>query len=317
MAQTVVTGGAGFIGSHVVRALLDRGERVVVIDNFDDYYDPAIKRRNVAPFLGHPNARLIEADIRDAAAMSAAFAGIGPHRLVHLAGRGGVRPSLALPYLYFDLNLLGTVQVLEVSRAAGCAHAVVASSSSVYGTRTDGKPFREDEPLEAALSPYGASKQAMERYAESFQGITGIPVTALRFFSVYGPGQRPDMAIHQFVRRIEAGETITAFGDGSSTRDHTYIADIVQGVLAALDRPHGYRVYNLGEFRTVSLRDLLQAIETATGKRASVVWEPMRPEDMPATYADITRAKTELGYDPRFSLERGLGEFVRWYRGQS
>ena len=154
----------------------------------------------------------------------------------------------------------------------------------------------------------------MERYVESFQAITGIPVTALRFFSVYGPGQRPDMAVHQFVRRIEAGETITAFGDGSSTRDHTYIADIVQGVLAALDRPNGYRVYNLGESRTVTLRDLLQAIEIAVGKRASVTWEPMRSEDMPATYADITRAKTELGYDPQFSLERGLQEFVRWFR---
>ncbi|MEK7072974.1 MAG: NAD-dependent epimerase/dehydratase family protein [Patescibacteria group bacterium] len=314
MTPVVVTGGAGFIGSNLTRSLLERGEIVVIIDNFDDYYDPAIKRRNIAAFLDHPHFRLIEADIRDAAAMSAAFASIGSHRLVHLAGRGGVRPSLALPQLYFDLNLIGTIQVFEAARAAGCAHAVVASSSSVYGTRTDGKPFREDEPLEAALSPYGASKQAMERYVESFQAITGIPVTALRFFSVYGPGQRPDMAVHQFVRRIEAGETITAFGDGSSTRDHTYIADIVQGVLAALDRPNGYRVYNLGESRTVTLRDLLQAIEIAVGKRASVTWEPMRSEDMPATYADITRAKTELGYDPQFSLERGLQEFVRWFR---
>lgn len=316
MATTVVTGAAGFIGSHVVRALLDRGERVIGIDNFDGYYDPAIKRRNVAPFLGNSLFALVEADIRDGNAMAAIFAKAGEHRLVHLAGRGGVRPSLADPRLYFDLNVMGTIGICEAARAAGCRQAVVASSSTVYGARTNGKPFREDEPLEAALSPYGASKQAMERYVESFHGITGIPVTALRFFSVYGPAQRPDMAIHQFVRRIEAGEPITAFGDGSSTRDHTYIADIVQGVLDALDRPNGWRVYNLGESRTVPLRELLQAVETAVGKRASVTWEPMRPEDMPATYADISRAKTELGYDPQFPLERGLQEFVRWFRSQ-
>ncbi len=312
----VVTGGAGFIGSHVVEALLSRGERVVVIDDFDDYYDPAIKRGNIAPFLERGNFRLIEADIRDADAMRAAFAEVGPHCIIHLAGRGGVRPSLALPHLYFDLNTLGTVQVLEAARAAGCTQAVIASSSTVYGARTDGKPFREDEPLGTALSPYGASKQAMERYAESFQAISGIPTTVLRFFSVYGPAQRPDMAIHEFVRRIEAGETITAYGDGSATRDHTFVADIVQGVLAALDRPNGWRVYNLGESRTVTLRALLEAVERALGKEAVIDWQPERAGEMPATYADIGRARTELGYDPQYPLERGLEAFVRWYRSR-
>lgn len=313
MGPVVVTGAAGFIGSHVVRALLDRGERVFGIDNFDAYYDPAIKRANAAALV-HPAFTLVEADIRDAGAMQAAFVGIGPHRLVHLAGRGGVMPSLQEPHLYFDLNLMGTVRVCEAARAAGCTHAVVASSSTVYGARTDGKPFREDEPLGAALSPYGASKQAMERYAEEFSGRTGVPTTALRFFSVYGPGQRPDMAVHTFVRKMLAGETITAYGDGSATRDHTYVADVVQGVLAALDRPEGYRVFNLGESRTVTLRDLLAAIERATGVTATISWEPARAGEMPATFADISRAKAELGYDPRYPLERGLHEFVHWFR---
>ncbi len=312
MGPVVVTGAAGFIGSHVVRALLDRGERVFGIDNFDAYYDPAIKRANAAA-LAHPSFTMVEADIRDAAVMRSAFADAGPHRLIHLAGRGGVMPSLRDPSLYFDLNLMGTVQVCEAARAAGCTHAVVASSSTVYGVRTDGTPFREDEPLGAALSPYGASKQAMERYIEEFSGRAGVPATALRFFSVYGPGQRPDMAVHTFVRKMLAGETITAYGDGSATRDHTYVADVVQGVLAALDRPQGYRVYNLGESRTVALRDLLAAIEATLGVTAHVVWEPARAGEMPATFADISRARTELGYDPTFPLERGLEEFVRWY----
>ncbi len=314
MTPVVVTGGAGFIGSHLVGALLARGEIVVIIDNFDDYYDPAIKRRNIAPFLGNPNCRLIEADIRDAAAMSAAFSGIGPHRLVHLAGRGGVRASLANPHTYFDLIVLGTVRVFEASRAAGGTQILVASSSTVYGVRAARGPFREDEPLGAALSPYGAAKQAMERYAESFHGISGIPVTVLRFFSVYGPSQRPDMAIHTFARKMRIGETITAYGDGTETRDYTYIADLVQGIVAALDRPNGYRIYNLGESRMTTLKDLLRMMQEALGTDAKITWASARPEELPMNLADITRARTELGYDPQFPLERGLQEFVRWFR---
>lgn len=314
MNPVVVTGGAGFIGSHLVRSLLERGEIVVIIDNFDDYYDPETKRRNVVAFRSEPRCRIVEADMRDAAAMTAAFSAIGPHRLVHLAGRGGVRASLEQPHMYFDLNVLGAVRVFEAARAAGVTQIVTASSSTVYGVRTGRSPFREDEPLGAALSPYGASKQAMERFAESFHGIAGIPVTVLRFFSVYGPGQRPDMAIHSFARKMQAGETITAYGDGTETRDYTYVSDVVQGVLAALDRPNGYRVYNLGESRTTSLRDLLRMMQETLGMEANIVWAPARPEELPMNLADITRAKTELGYDPQYPLERGLEEFFRWFR---
>ena len=317
MPTTVVTGAAGFIGSHVVRALLDRGERVVAIDDFNDYYDPAIKRRNVAPLLGRENFRLVESDIRDEEKMREEF--VGADRVIHLAARAGVRPSLKLRDLYMDTNVNGTKSVLAASREAGVKSAVIASSSSVYGERTDGGPFKETDALEEPRSPYAESKQRMEAYAESFSKEKDLPINCLRFFTVYGPRQRPDMAIARFVEAIAVGRPIVLYGDGSVRRDFTYVDDIVQGVLAAADTPHaeGWRVYNLGESSTVSVSEVIHVIEKALGKEAVIRLEPTQQGDVSFTFADIARAKEELGYDPKTPIENGIKKYVDWFHARS
>ncbi|TAL19589.1 SDR family NAD(P)-dependent oxidoreductase [Patescibacteria group bacterium] len=313
---TAVTGGAGFIGSHCVRALLARGERVFVIDDLNNYYAPEIKKENLTPFLGNPNFTFVQADIRDRAAVGEFFAAAKPARLLHLAARAGVRPSIEDPALYYDVNVTGTSVVLEAARRAGVKSAVLASSSSVYGERSDNQPFRESDELGASSSPYGASKRLMEIIAAEWRERTGIPATCLRFFTVYGPAQRPDMAIHKFVRVMEKGEALTAYGNGESRRDYTYIADTVRGILAALDNPRDFRVYNLGSGRekSVTLKDLIALIEKTLGVRARIDWQPFQPGDVSATLADISLARAELGYDPTTTLEEGLEEFVKWYR---
>lgn len=310
----LVTGGAGFIGSHCVKALLDRGERVVVLDDLNDFYDPAIKDRNLAPFLGNANFRFCKGDIRDRDCIERLCATERPEAIVHLAARAGVRASFEEPELYRDVNVSGARTVLEVGRTAGVRHFVLASSSSVYGERSDGRSFHEDDVFLKPQSPYAASKQDMERCAADFQKESGCTVTCLRFFTVYGPAQRPDMAIYRFIRAIGNGEPIEFYGDGSTRRDYTYVDDIVAGVLAALDRPRGFQIYNLGASRPVVLRDLVTAIEQVVGRKAAVRHAPPQEGDVSATFADISRAREELGYAPKTALREGIEKTVAWFR---
>lgn len=311
-AQTIlVTGGAGFIGSHLCEALLSRGDRVIAYDNFDPFYDVAIKRRNVEALRSHDGFSLIEADIRDLTAATAAMAGVDC--IVHLAARAGVRPSIEKPLEYQDVNIGGLNVMLEAARARGIKRFVFASSSSVYGNNKK-VPFSEDDPVDHPISPYAATKKAGELICHTYHHLFGMDITCLRFFTVYGARQRPDLAIHKFTKLIDAGEPIPVFGDGSMMRDHTYIDDIIRGVVASIDRTGGFRVYNLGESRPVSLCDLIAAIETALGKKAIIDRRPVPPGDVQTTYADVSRAQAELGYEPRTHLADGLAKFVEWFR---
>lgn len=311
--STLVTGGAGFIGSHVVEALLARGERVVCVDNFDSFYDPAIKRANLRAALAHRNFSLVEADIRDRAAMERLCEAHQVNRIFHAAARAGVRPSLADPLLYEDVNVRGTITLLEVARRRPISTFVFASSSSVYGGLAS-VPFSETAVVNRPISPYAATKLAGEVLCFTYHHLYGLPITCLRFFTVYGPRQRPEMAIHQFVRLIEEGKPVPMFGDGSARRDFTYIDDIVQGILAALDKPFPYEIFNLGESETIELRALIRLIEQSMGKEAKIEALPAQPGDMPVTYADITKARSMLGYRPGTPVKDGVKRFVEWFR---
>ncbi|TAJ08388.1 MAG: NAD-dependent epimerase/dehydratase family protein [Nitrospirae bacterium] len=310
---TLVTGGAGFIGSHVVEALLARGERVLCLDNFDSFYDPAIKRVNVRAALSNPKYKLIEGDIRDQARVESLCEAEGVTRIFHAAARAGVRPSIKDPLLYEDVNMRGTIVLLEVARRRPLTTFVFASSSSVYGGLAM-VPFSETAALSRPISPYAATKLAGELICYTYHHLHKIPITCLRFFTVYGPRQRPEMAIHQFVRQIEDGHPVPMFGDGSSRRDFTYIDDIVQGVVAALDRPFPFEVFNLGESATIELRALIQLIEQYLGKTAKIQALPDQPGDVPVTYADITKARSLLGYRPTTPVVEGVQRFVDWFR---
>ena len=309
----LVTGGAGFIGSHVTDALLSRGDEVVCLDNFDDYYDPAIKRRNLAAALGSKRFTLIEGDLRDPATLRRVFESQRIAKVFHAAARAGVRPSLQAPLLYEEINVRGTLQLLEACKEYEVRNFVFASSSSVYGA-CERIPFREAESLLHPISPYAATKIAGEYLCRTYASLYGIPVTCLRFFTVYGPRQRPEMAIHQFVRLIEQGAPVPVFGDGTTRRDFTYIDDGVAGVLAALDRPHAFEVINLGESRVVELLEVIRLIEEALGKSARIEWCPVQAGDVPVTFADIGKAVRLLGYTPRTAVKDGIAAFVRWYR---
>jgi len=309
----LITGGAGFIGSHVIESLLARGERVTCVDSFDTFYDPAIKRANLAAATLHQNFVLIEADIRDLERMEALCETHQVTRIFHAAARAGVRPSLRDPLLYADVNVRGTLVLLEVARRRAVSNFVFASSSSVYGG-VEHVPFSEDMPLNRPISPYAATKLAGELLCSTYHHLYGFPVTCLRFFTVYGPRQRPDMAIHRFVRLTEQDEPVPIYGDGTARRDFTYIDDIVQGVLAALDRPFPFEVFNLGESATIELKELIGLIEGCLGKRARLQWLPPEPGDMPITYADISKATRLLGYRPRTPVKEGLPRFVEWFR---
>ena len=311
--QTVaVTGAAGFIGSHLCEALLAGGCRVVGLDNFDSFYDPAIKRRNIAGCLGSDSFSLIEGDIRDSEAVDRAL-GQGVDAVVHLAARAGVRPSIENPPLYQDVHVKGTCVLLEAARRHEISKFLFGSSSSVYGNN-EKAPFSESDNVDHPISPYAATKRAGELLCHAYHHLFGISVTCLRFFTVYGARQRPDLAIHKFTRLIEAGEPIPVFGDGSMMRDHTYIDDIIAGVLAAIERCDGYRIYNLGESRPISLSDLIAAIERSLGKKAKINRLPCQPGDVERTYADVSLAQAELGYEPRTRLDEGLRAFVAWFR---
>ncbi|MGH9903695.1 MAG: GDP-mannose 4,6-dehydratase, partial [Pyrinomonadaceae bacterium] len=311
----LLTGGAGFIGSHLLERLLSEGRfHVTVVDDFNDFYEPARKRANVAPFAGRDDFRLIEADIRDRAALARAFSERDFGCVVHLAARAGVRPSLAEPVLYTETNITGTLNLLELARERGVRQFVFGSSSSVYGINAK-VPFGEEDPIRRPISPYAATKAAGELLCHTYAHLHGIRCVALRFFTVYGARQRPDLAIHKFARLIDAGRPIPVFGDGTTRRDYTYIDDIIAGVRAAMDyEAADYEVFNLGESRTVELRELIALLEEELGRKAVIDRQPTQPGDVPQTFADITKARRLLGYDPRTEIEEGIRRFVEWFR---
>jgi len=310
--RILITGGAGFIGYHVARRLLGLGHEIALVDNFNEFYDPALKRRNVEDLRAEGTAALFEADILDAAALSGAFERTQPEAVIHLAAWAGVRPSIRKPALYAQVNVTGTVNVLELARRAGVQRFLFGSSSSVYGGSTR-IPFREDDPVDRPISPYAATKRAGELLCHTYARNFSMDITCLRFFTVYGPRQRPEMAIRKFARLILDGDEVPVFGDGRSRRDYTYVDDIVDGVVAALRPLPGYEILNLGESRTVTLLELIALLEKALGRKAHLRFLPEEPGDMAVTYADISRARQLLGYQPRTAIEEGIGKFVDWF----
>ena len=313
ISRVLVTGGAGFIGSHLCEALLEQGREVQVLDNFNDYYDPAIKRRNIETALTHSAYSIREGDIRDQELVGEVMATFRPQAVIHLAAMAGVRPSIERPHLYNDVNIAGTTVLLEAAREYPVENFVFGSSSSVYGSH-DKVPFSEKDVLNRPISPYAATKLAGEQLCFTYQHLYGIPVSCLRFFTVYGPRQRPEMAIHLFARKIMNGELITLYGDGSSRRDYTYIDDIIDGVIRSLDRPQGFEIFNLGESRTVGLSEMVSILEDAIGREANITFEPDQPGDVPVTYADVTKAVRVLGYEPSVPIEEGIRLFVTWLK---
>jgi UDP-glucuronate 4-epimerase len=314
--KVLLTGAAGFIGSHVAEALLARGDEVVGLDNFEAFYSPNVKRRNVRAALADNRYTLVEGDLKSAAAVGRVFGEHSFDAVIHLAARAGVRPSLLDPVGYSETNVSGTALLLEAARGHGVGHFVFASSSSVYGARSVA-PFRESDPVDDPVSPYAATKRAGEILAGTFHHLYGLPVTCLRFFTVYGPRQRPDMAIHRFTRLIYQGGEVEVYGDGRSERDYTFVDDVVDGVLRALDRPRGYRIYNLGTNRTIPLMTLIELISAGLNRAPRIVRLPNQPGDVPMTCADITQAQSELGYDPATKLDDGIATFIDWYRKES
>jgi len=313
MTSVLVTGGAGFIGSHLVDALLAEGREVVVLDNFDDFYDPAVKRKNLEPFQRRPGFALVEGDIRDARLVDGLFTSRQVGVVVHLAARAGVRPSIREPLLYTDVNVNGTTVLLEASRNHGIGKFIFGSSSSVYGNNPK-VPFSEKDEVDLPVSPYAATKRAGELLCATYHALYGLNAFCLRFFTAYGPRQRPEMAIHKFTRLIDRGLPLPRFGDGSSRRDYTYITDIVNGVMRAVERVRGYEVINLGGSKATRLGELIALLEKHLGKPALVEGEPEQPGDVAATWADVSKAQRLLGYDPRVGVEEGVARFVEWYR---
>jgi UDP-glucuronate 4-epimerase len=310
--KALVTGAAGFIGSHLGERLLADGLAVIGVDNFDDFYDPQIKRQNLKECLKNKNFQLIESDIRDGAAMDKVV-GDDIGIIVHLAARAGVRPSIEKPLLYADVNINGTMVLLEAAKKHKVTKFIFASSSSVYGNNKK-VPFSEDDNVDFPISPYAATKKACELLCHTYHHLYGINMTSLRFFTVYGPRQRPDLAIHKFAKLIEQGKPIPVFGDGSMMRDFTYIDDIIDGVVTAMKKCAGYHLYNLGESRPVSVNDLIAEIEKALGKKAVKKYLPPQPGDVDRTFADVTMAVKELGYKPNTTIQAGLAKFVQWLR---
>jgi UDP-glucuronate 4-epimerase len=319
MKRVLVTGGAGFIGSHLCQRLLQEGYEVVCLDNFDAYYDPAIKRKNLEEIKASRGAQgfqLMEGDIRDKGLLDDLFRRSSFDLIIHLAARAGVRPSIQQPLLYEEVNVTGTLNLLEACREFGVRDFIFGSSSSVYGKNRK-VPFAEEDRLEAMISPYAVTKRTGELFCYAYHHLYGLNISCLRFFTVYGPRQRPEMAIHKFARLIHQGERIPLFGDGTSRRDYTYIDDIIEGIIGAMRNLQGYDIFNLGESQTVPLRDLISLLEQALGKKAVVEELPEQPGDVPITYAEITKARRLLGYDPKVDIAEGVGRFVQWFRDKS
>ena len=315
MTNILITGGAGFIGSHLAdRLLAEEDWNITVIDDFNDFYEPAIKYNNVSRHVENPAYRVIEADIRDRSALLQIFRGGNFAVVVHLAARAGVRPSLRDPQLYVETNVNGTLHLLELCREHHIKQFVFGSSSSVYGINAK-VPFAEDDPIRQPISPYAATKAAGELLCHTYAHLYGIRSVCLRFFTVYGARQRPDLAIHKFARLISGGQPIPIFGDGTTRRDYTYIDDIVSGVRAAIDYDQtAFEVINLGESRTVALEELVSLIEKELGQQAVIDRRPLQPGDVPQTFADITKARQLLGYNPQTQIEDGIRKFVEWFR---
>jgi len=312
MNKILVTGAAGFIGSHVVERLLRRGDDVVGVDNFNTFYDPAIKRRNAAAALENDNYSMHEVDICERPAIFELFEKTKPDVVVHLAARAGVRPSLQDPNLYNRVNVIGTQHILDACREVEPSHLVAASSSSVYGGITE-VPFKETMDISRTISPYAATKRMNELMAHVYSYVYGLNITMLRFFTVYGPRQRPDMAIYKFTKLITEGEPVPMFGDGTTARDYTYIDDIVDGVVKAIDLPFRYEIFNLGEHHTTTLRELIDMICRHVGKPAEIDPQPLQPGDVTITYADVDHARELLGYLPSVDIDEGVRRFVNWF----
>ena len=312
--KALVTGAAGFIGSHLCERLLAENWSVVGVDNFDDFYDPQIKRRNINDSLKNKNFQLIEADIRDRAAMDKATSD-GVDIIVHLAAKAGVRPSIEQPLLYADVNVNGTTVLLEAAKENKVSKFIFGSSSSVYGNN-EKVPFSEDDNVDFPISPYAATKKACELICHTYHHLYGIDITCLRYFTVYGPRQRPDLAIHKFAKLIEQGKPIPVYGDGTMSRDFTYIDDIINGTIAAMQKCSGYSIYNLGESQPITVNDLIIEIEKALGKKAVKEHLPPQPGDVERTYANITKAAKDLGYNPSTTIQDGLAKFTNWLREQ-
>jgi UDP-glucuronate 4-epimerase len=322
--HVLITGGAGFIGSHLTRRLLARGDRVTVLDDFNDYYDPERKQRNVAPFLSLGAYRLVVGDIRDAALIDALFAGktLDPARdegwgvfdgVIHLAARAGVRPSLREPVLYEDVNCIGTLRLLEAARHHGPRNFVFGSSSSVYGIN-EKVPFAEHDRIDLPISPYATTKRTGELLCFNYSHLYGLRISCLRFFTVYGPGQRPEMAIHKFTELLARGRTVPMYGTGESRRDYTFVDDIVDGIAAAYDLAPAFEIFNLGGAETTRLVDLVRWLAQELAVEPTIEYLPDQPGDVPITFADVSKAGRLLGYSPRVPIREGLRRFVAWYR---
>ncbi|MBK9214993.1 MAG: SDR family NAD(P)-dependent oxidoreductase [Chloracidobacterium sp.] len=315
MQNVLVTGGAGFIGSHLVDQLLTEGEwRVTAVDDFNDFYSPEIKHGNISEHIGSSNYRIVDADIRDWRTMEALFTQYHFDTVVHLAARAGVRPSLSDPRLYAETNINGTLNLLELARTHRVGHFVFGSSSSVYGINTK-VPFAEDDRIHQPISPYAATKAAGELLCHTYSHLYEMRIVCLRFFTVYGARQRPDLAIHRFARLISEGKPIQVFGDGTTRRDYTYIDDIIQGVRSAIDYDQSqFEIFNLGESQTVELNELISLLENSLDLKAVIDHQPLQPGDVPITYADITKSRKLLGYDPHTTIAEGIPKFVEWFK---
>jgi len=310
----LVTGGAGFIGSNLCERLLDAGHAVWAFDDLNPFYDVALKQRNIREIQARAQPfTFLHGDITDRAAVDELFRETKFDQVIHLAARAGVRPSLLEPALYQRVNVEGTVNILEAARLSGVKKLIIASSSSVYGVNSK-VPFSEADPIFKAISPYAASKLACEALGHVYHHVYGLDVTMLRFFTVYGPRQRPDLAITKFAQLITAGKPIPVFGDGSTARDYTFVTDIVDGIMACTEKNFGYEVFNLGESQTVKLSYLIELLEKSLGQKAVIDRQPLQPGDVPLTFADISKAQKMLGYAPRVKIEQGIPLFVEWFR---
>lgn len=311
--KILVTGGAGFIGSHVTRKLLERGDQVVCVDEFNDYYSPKIKQLNVEPFLKNPNYSLHRGTITDFGFLKSVFEKEKPQRIIHAAARAGVRPSIADPFIYEDTNIKGTLNLLELAKDFGIENFVLFSSSSVYGS-TPKIPFLETDPVDRPISPYAATKKATELLGYTYHHIYGLNVNVVRPFTVYGPAGRPDMVPFMFTKLVDEGGEIKRFGDGSMKRDYTFVGDLADGVISACDKIFGYEIFNLGNSNPVELKHFIEVIEKCVGKKANVKEYPVPPTEVPITYADLTKSREMLGYDPKVKIEEGMEIFNRWYQ---
>jgi len=313
--RILLTGGAGFIASHLAERLLRDGHSLVIVDDFNDFYDPKLKRESIEVLRRAGKFDLVEGDIRNSSLVDSLFANRKFDQVVHLAARAGVRPSIKDPQLYVDTNVTGTLNLLEAARRARAPKFVLGSTSSVYGVNSK-VPFSEDDAILHSISPYAATKLCAEQLCHNYHHLYGMEVVIPRFFTVYGPRQRPEMAIHKFTQAVFRGEPIERYGDGSMRRDFTYVSDIVDGVHAAMQRNFQFEIFNLGDSNTVELKYLIGLIEKAVGKKAKIKQLPEQPGDVPITYANIDKARRLLGYEPKVKIEEGIERFVRWYKGR-